>query len=260
MSPEWASSSPSAATTVLAWAPGREASLRLAAAALGWEVEPFSDLPALLAAAASAGQAGVLRCDLPEVGAALVRLRAQRPDVPWVIWADAPHPLELTWIDCGAQDVVVGEADAVVRALRLAFHRCACALADGERRARSVLQASIDGVGGAEATLVDTATGMEHRVRSDNRAALLFLLGRQLVRDRAAGKDAQEAGWVADRDAVVGIWGRAGEPGGRNRLHVLVHRMRKELEEAGLDPELLESRRNGLRLRIGEVRLGAQSR
>jgi len=117
-----------------------------------------------------------------------------------------------------------------------------------------LLTATLDGATGPEASLEDLANpGRVHRIESDNRAVLLFLLGRQRQRDREAGQPRAERGWCADADVVTGIWGRAGRSEDPNRLHVLVHRLRKELKSAGFDPWCIEKRRRYIRIRVAQI-------
>jgi DNA-binding response OmpR family regulator len=162
----------------------------------------------------------------------------------------------LAALGCGAQDCVERGCppQVLVRALVFAARRARAALSPA-REARCVLRASIEGVGGAEAVVREPGTGRSHRVRSDNRAVLLYLLGRKLSDDRRQGLSEVDAGWLGDRDVVIGIWGRGGEQAGRNRLHVLVHRTRKEVQDAGIRPAVLETRRSAIRGRFSGVEL-----
>lgn len=123
------------------------------------------------------------------------------------------------------------------------------------RNARSTrypyrLHATLDGPGGAVATFahLDRA-GLTHQVTSENRAVLLYLLARQLCADRASGAD-ERAGWCDDQDVVVGVWGRSAADQAASALNVLVHRTRKEIEEAGFDPWCIEKRRGATRVRV----------
>lgn len=113
------------------------------------------------------------------------------------------------------------------------------------------LYATLNGPGGPEAVLENTDTGARYRVDSVNRAVLLFILARQLTNDRAADLYEDDAGWTSDDDIIVGIWGRNAPAG--NSLHVLVHRLRQQLEKAGFDPWFIEKRRRALRARLREV-------
>jgi hypothetical protein len=90
------------------------------------------------------------------------------------------------------------------------------------------------------------------RIEAETRAILLYLLGKKVDDDRRGGTQKDEVGWCADDDAIVGVWGRNGLPDGANRLKVLVHRLRAEIERAGLDPWFIERRRRFIRIRVRE--------
>jgi hypothetical protein len=118
-----------------------------------------------------------------------------------------------------------------------------------------MLSATVKGVLGSQAVIRDPSSGTVHRIRSDNRAVLMYLLGRKLIEHRQSGVAEVDAGWISDRDVVIGIWGRGVGDAGRNRLHVLVHRLRKSLQRVGIECEVIESRRNALRGRFSGVEL-----
>lgn len=108
--------------------------------------------------------------------------------------------------------------------------------------------ATLTGATGPEATVRNMATGLEYKVEAENRAILLYLLARQVSRDREEGLPAGDVGWATDDDIRLGVWGRgAGED---NKLHVLVYRLRNELKKAGFDPWFIEKRRKFIRARL----------
>lgn len=107
------------------------------------------------------------------------------------------------------------------------------------------LRARLDGADGPEAWMSDG--DRTHRVSHEQRATLLFLLARQFVRD--AGHPPPSRGWISDDDVTVGLWGREAYRRGTNTLHVLVHRTRADLREAGFDPWFIEKRRRRIRVR-----------
>jgi hypothetical protein len=84
----------------------------------------------------------------------------------------------------------------------------------------------------------------------------VYLLGRQLQADRAAHVLPPLAGWCHDEDVMVGVWGREGLSGAASKYSVLLHRVRKDIEAAGLDPWCLEKRRGATRLQVKTVVLG----
>lgn len=114
------------------------------------------------------------------------------------------------------------------------------------------LKVTLDGVSGPEAFLRDGRADVTHRVDAENRAILLYVLGKQWLDDRKEGKPRTERGWCSDADVSVGIWGRRGTSDA-NALHVLTHRLRKELKKAGFDPWFIEKRRRALRIRVKDV-------
>ncbi len=118
-----------------------------------------------------------------------------------------------------------------------------------------VMEVSLTGARGPEAVLTDPPRDRVHRVEADNRAVLLYILGRQIQADLDAGKERAECGWISDDDAAVGVWGRAQALRDVNGLHVLVHRVRRELAEAGFDPWFIEKRRRCIRARVARVTL-----
>ena len=78
-----------------------------------------------------------------------------------------------------------------------------------------------------------------------------MVLARQLLKDREAGLDEAEEGWVSDDDVRTGVWGRG--QGSKGSLNVLVHRARKQLESDGFDPWFIEKKRRGIRVRLQHV-------
>ncbi len=116
------------------------------------------------------------------------------------------------------------------------------------------LTVTLDGAAGSLAVL----EGPPGRcvVQADARVSLLFLLARQLTDDRSAGVVPPLAGWCHDEDLMVGVWGREALSGAASRYSVLLHRVRKDLEQAGFDPWCVEKRRGGTRLVVKEVSFG----
>lgn len=96
--------------------------------------------------------------------------------------------------------------------------------------------------------------GAEVAFASENRATLLWVLGRQLRDDRAAGLVGDRAGWVPEAEAMTAIWGRAAGGSAAN-LRVLVCRVRRDLREGGVDPWALEHRAGHLRGTFGAVEI-----
>lgn len=116
------------------------------------------------------------------------------------------------------------------------------------------LRVALDAPGGPIAVVRDTATGREHTVQGETRATLLFVLGRAR-RDELRGGSPETAGWMDDEAVLVAVWGRAALRQAASTWSVLLHRLRKELEEDGFDPSFLEKRRGATRLRLDRIEL-----
>lgn len=112
------------------------------------------------------------------------------------------------------------------------------------------LVVNAQGLNGPEARVTDQRNGTEW-FTGGNRGVLLFLLVRQLVKDADDGVPVDDRGWMGDNEVTIGIWGKSG--GGKTSLNVLVHRVRQQLERAGLDPWFIEKRRGGIRARLRDV-------
>jgi hypothetical protein len=111
---------------------------------------------------------------------------------------------------------------------------------------------TLDG-GAGLAILRDPATGRTCRLDAEQRVALVYLLARQLEADRSARVVPALAGWCHDEDLIVGVWGREALTGAASRYSVLLHRVRRDIEAAELDPWCLEKRRGATRLQVRGV-------
>jgi hypothetical protein len=118
------------------------------------------------------------------------------------------------------------------------------------------LRVGLDGVSGPEAVLSHRVGSGECRIAAENRAVLFYVLARQALDDQRRRRPPAEAGWCCDDDVITGIWGREGLTMDPNLLHVLVHRVRRELEAAGFDPGFLQKRRRALRIALLDVAIG----
>jgi hypothetical protein len=118
------------------------------------------------------------------------------------------------------------------------------------------LQARIDGPGGAVASLTDPDRASCHNIGAENRATLLYVLGRRRRSDLAAGLRGNEAGWIDDEEAMVSVWGRCALRQASSNYSVLIHRIRREVETAGFDAGFLEKRRGAARVRLDRFELG----
>ncbi len=116
------------------------------------------------------------------------------------------------------------------------------------------LQVALDAPGGPVARLSDHR-GLSHTVGAENRATLLYVLARRRKEDLDKGEPEPVAGWIDDEDVLIGVWGRAALHQATSNWSVLLHRLRRELDEAGFDPSIIEKRRGAVRLRLRHIEL-----
>lgn len=114
----------------------------------------------------------------------------------------------------------------------------------------------LDGPGGPEAVLVHRERAQSLVLTAENRVVVLYVLVRRLLADRARTPRGANLGWCPDEELAIGIWGRDGAGTPANSLHVLLHRLRKDIEAAGFDAGFLEKRRGASRLCLDDVTLG----
>lgn len=159
----------------------------------------------------------------------------------WLGTDDGEGPIDFD------EPFIVGDRRFVVRGS--AMRVSATWDADRERFPYTLI-ARLDGPTGPRARLVEVRADREAVVDAENRAVLLYLLGRRLVDDRAAGLPATHSGWMPDDEVASGIWGRAAA--GKN-LNVLVTRVRAELKDQGFNPWFIEKRKGHTRISVDEV-------
>lgn len=167
-----------------------------------------------------------------------------------------PHDL---WLGVDGEDVPVTldeafDVDGRSYAVRRADLERSPTLGAAGGQPLYALVATLNGDSGAEATLVDPESGRSHRVEGENRALLLYVLGKRAKADADAGAPPADRGWMSDDDAVTALWGRGQAARDDNALHVLIHRVRKEVAAAGFDPWFIEKRRRCVRARFSAVR------
>lgn len=117
------------------------------------------------------------------------------------------------------------------------------------------MEVALQGTTGPEATIEDLSTGQRCVLRSNNRVSMLYLLARQIEQDAQKALPITERGWCSDEEIACGVWGRNWQRQIKSHLYVLVHRVRKELKEAGLDPRCIEKKRRHSRAWIQEASL-----
>jgi pSer/pThr/pTyr-binding forkhead associated (FHA) protein len=103
----------------------------------------------------------------------------------------------------------------------------------------------------AELTDGETAA----RITTANRVALLHVLGRCWL-EHAPGP---RRGWCPDAELSSLVWGRAHRSNQPNNLNVLIHRVRRDVEQAGLDRWFIERRTGETRVRVSEVVLASSA-
>lgn len=89
-------------------------------------------------------------------------------------------------------------------------------------------------------------------VTAGTRVALLWQLMQGIVRDQSRGVLLNERGWCDARDLRVGVWGKAAADN-EERLNVLIHRVRKDLEDGGFSGAVIERRQSQVRAYVAEV-------
>ncbi len=171
------------------------------------------------------------------------------PEDLWLGVDGEDRPLQLDEVfEVGGRRYAVRQADIE--------HSPTFEAAPSPTSARCELDARLAGPGGPEAVVTDARDRRTLRIEGENRAVLLYVLGRKSAADVRSGVPAAECGWLSDEEAATAIWGRTGRD--ENALHVLVHRLRKQLAEAGFDPWFIEKRRRCVRARFGRVVLDAE--
>jgi hypothetical protein len=118
------------------------------------------------------------------------------------------------------------------------------------------LSVALDAPGGPVAQLSDPRGTIQHTVAAENRATLLYVLGRRRKEDLDKGEPEPMAGWIDDEDVLIAVWGRAALHQATSNWSVLLHRLRRELDEAGFDPSIIEKRRGAVRLRLRNIEIG----
>ena len=116
------------------------------------------------------------------------------------------------------------------------------------------IEASLNGAAGPEARMIDLRRpDREVRIASATQAEVLYVLAQRLLAEQ--GQSLSEPGWIGNGELRQAVWGRQAERLHRSRLPVVLHRIRKVLEEGGLDSDCVARRRGATRLAIAEVEL-----
>lgn len=104
----------------------------------------------------------------------------------------------------------------------------------------------------AVARMSHRESGGEVLITAGTRVALLWQLMQGIVRDQASGVLLSERGWCDARDLRVGVWGKSAADS-EERLNVLIHRVRKDLEDGGFSGAVIERRLSQVRAYVAEV-------
>jgi hypothetical protein len=136
--------------------------------------------------------------------------------------------------------------------LKLADLRGPTAIAE---RTRYPFRLTVDlqGATGPEALIEDLGAGVRCEIRSANRAVLLYILARRLQKDRDEEMIFTRQGWCNDEEVSSGVWGRNWKTHAGSHLHVLIHRLRKQLKGVKIDPWFIEKKRRHVRIRVEEI-------
>lgn len=162
------------------------------------------------------------------------------------------------WLGCDDQDrpLALGEefgADGRRFAVTVAAGLQDATVTANTHRYEYCLRAGLGGPMGATAEIEDKSTKRVYRCDGGNRAILLYLLGRRFMEDRQAKKGFWDEGWCSDEEIMSGVWGRHGDI---NKLHVLLHRLRADVREQGLDPWCIEKKQRYVRIRVLDAEVG----
>ncbi|MEZ4318851.1 MAG: FHA domain-containing protein [Myxococcota bacterium] len=94
-----------------------------------------------------------------------------------------------------------------------------------------------------------------HTITAEHRVSLLYFLATARLADLEADTPVERCGWRTDAAISIGIWGRAGLESSRNRLNALLYRLRQELTDNGVNPDVVEKKQGWARLAPCEIAL-----
>jgi hypothetical protein len=115
------------------------------------------------------------------------------------------------------------------------------------------IEARLMGPAGPRVRLVDLARGREATLTAPNRVSLLYFLADAHIQDRLRETNPSSIGWRTNAAASVAVWGRISGASDPRRLKTLIHNVRSDIRQQGLDPWRVEKRRGTLRLRVQGV-------
>lgn len=218
-----------------------------------------SDRPTLILEHQTAGTAHLLDDERYRIGSA-ASCNLVLPDGPKVAGTLIAHANGEVWLGTSDEERAIEPGEVFTlgeHSFRIEQARTSTpSTVWGCREARYgyQLRVRVD-AGHIDTRLQDPSTGTEHTVKAENRAALLYTLARNLKAEIEAGRPPSEAGWTDDEDVLIAVWGKAGFRNASSTYSVLLHRLRKEVEDAGFDPWFIEKRRGAVRLRLRRVQV-----
>ena len=210
----------------------------------------------------AAGTAHLVDGDRFRIGAG-PRCDVRLPDGPAEAATLIVHPDGEAWLGLPDEERAVG-LDEVFEVAGSAFrielseealHRAPTVRPLRGTRYPYRLVVTLDAAAGGLAVIEDPTAGRRCQIVAEQRVTLIYQLARRLQADRGERLLPELAGWCHDEDLIMGVWGREALRGAASRYSVLLHRVRKDLEAALLDPWCLEKRRGATRLQVADVRV-----
>lgn len=168
------------------------------------------------------------------------------------------HPEGEVWLGSGTEDrpLAVGEvfevASVALRLVEIEVGRHPTA-SDDDGTPQYGIEVAFDSETGPWARVSCERTGRTHTFQAPNRVSLLYFLAEAHHQDLERGHD--EVGWRSNASACVAVWGKVGRDQDPSLLKALLHNVRSELREVGMDPWCLEKRRGYVRLRVRTSRI-----
>ncbi|HJN78340.1 MAG TPA: FHA domain-containing protein [Myxococcota bacterium] len=114
------------------------------------------------------------------------------------------------------------------------------------------VEARLDGPTGPEARFTDIRdNSVSVLITAATQAEVVFVLARTAKSDLKSR--VEDPGWLNNGELRQAVWGRSSERLHRSRLPVVLHRIRKALESAGLSEACIDRRRGATRLWVVDV-------
>lgn len=114
------------------------------------------------------------------------------------------------------------------------------------------VEAKLDGPTGPEARFTDVRDNAKTvLITAATQAEVVFVLARAAKAEIEARSN--DPGWMNNGELRQAVWGRGSERLHRSRLPVVLHRIRKALEAAGLSEACIDRRRGATRLWVVDV-------